>query len=83
MTRGGVVTDELLHVADILPTMLDLAGVRRPTEIDGRPVPPLYGRSLAPMLTGQTLQPVRGGLDALCFEMLECRSVLCGDWKLL
>lgn len=83
VTREGVVTDELLHVADILPTMLDLAGVRRPTEVDGRPVPPLYGRSLAPMLTGHTLQPVRGGLDALCFEMLECRSVLCGDWKLL
>lgn len=83
VTREGVVTDELLHVADILPTMLDMAGVRRPTEIDGKSVPPLYGRSLAPMLTEQTLQPVRTGMDALCFEMLECRSVLCGDWKLL
>ena len=83
VTRSGVVTDELLHVTDILPTMLDLAGVRRPTEIDGTPVPPLYGRTLAPMLTGRTLQPVRTGMDSLCFEMLECRSVLCGDWKLL
>ena len=83
VTRDGVVTDELLHVTDILPTMLDMAGVRRPTEIDGHPVPPLYGRSLAPMLTEQTLQPVRTGMDALCFEMLECRAVLCGDWKLL
>ena len=83
VTRSGVVTDELLHVADILPTMLDLAGVRRPDERDGEPIPPLYGRSLAPMLTGATVQPVRSGMDALCFEMLECRSVLCGDWKLL
>ncbi len=83
VSRSGVVTDELLHVADILPTMLDMAGVRRPSEWGGRPSPPLYGRSLAPMLTGATVQPVRGGMDALCFEMLECRSVLCGDWKLL
>lgn len=83
VSRSGVVTDEMLHVTDILPTMLDMAGVRRPTEIDGVPVPPMYGRSLAPMLTGSTVQPVRGGMDALCFEMLECRSVLCGDWKLL
>lgn len=83
VSRSGVVTDEMLHVTDLLPTMLDMAGVRRPTEIDGSAVPPLYGRSLAPMLTGATVQPVRGGMDALCFEMLECRSVLCGDWKLL
>ncbi len=83
VTRSGVVTDERLHVADILPTMLDMAGVRRPSEIDGEPVPPLYGRSLAPMLTGAAVQPVRTGMDALCFEMLECCSVLCGDWKLL
>lgn len=83
VTRSGVVTDELLHVADILPTLLDLAGADRPAEKDGQEVPPLYGRSWAPMLTGATRQPVRSPLDALCFEMVESRSVLCGDWKLL
>lgn len=83
VVQTGVVTDQLLHVCDLLPTMLDLAGVDRPTELDGRTVPPLYGRSLAPMLTEATRQPVRTGMDAICFEMLECRSVLCGDWKLL
>lgn len=83
VTQQGVVTDELLHVADILPTMLDLAGVDRPHQLDGRPVPPLYGRSLAPMLTGASRQPVRNGMDALCFEMVESKSVLCGDWKLV
>jgi len=83
VTRTGVVTDQLLHVADIVPTLLDWAGADRPREIDGRPVPEIYGRSLAPMLTGATRQPVRTGMDALCFEMVECRSVLCGDYKLL
>ena len=84
VTRSGVVTDEVLHVADILPTVLDLAGIDRPTSIGGKPVPPLYSRSLAPMLTGATRQPVRTGMDAICFEMLGCRSVITGDgWKLL
>lgn len=83
VTRAGVITDELLHVADLVPTMLDWAGVDRPTRFNGRDVPPLYGRSLAPMLTGTTRQPVRTGMDSLCFEMGECRSVLVGEWKLL
>src|SRR5699024_5964691 len=37
----------------------------------------------APMLTGAAVQPVRTGMDALCFEMLECCSVRCGGWKML
>lgn len=83
VAKRGVVTGELLHVADLVPTMLDMAGLRRPTEIEGRAVAPMYGRSLKPMLTEQTLQPVRTGMDALCFEMMECRSVICDDWKLV
>lgn len=80
--RRGVVTDELLHVADLLPTILDFAGVQRPTEWNGEQVPALYGLNLAPMLTGATNQPVRSSEDAICFEMTENKSVLSGEWKL-
>lgn len=84
VTHRGIITDELLHVTDLVSTMLDFAGVdRATTHPDGSAVPPLYGKTLAPMLTGATRQPVRSGMDALCFEMVECRSVICGDWKLL
>src|SRR5699024_4342504 len=83
VTRSGVVTNELLHVANILPTMIDMAGVRRPSEIDGEPVPPLYGRNLAPLHSGAAGQPVRTGLAALSLEMHDSYSVLCEDWKLL
>mgnify|MGYP000876008990 CR=1 FL=1 len=79
--KRGIVTDQMLHVADIVPTMLELAGLERPTERNGEAVPELYGRSLAPMLTGASDGPVRGEDDALCFEMIECRSVLKGNWK--
>lgn len=83
-TRRGVVTDQLLHVADIAPTLLEWAGARRPDSTDdGRPVPALYGRSLAPVLSGDTAEPLRGDDEAICFEMTECRSVLSGPWKLL
>jgi len=83
VTKRGVVTDELLHVADLVPTVLDMAGLTRPAFGERGPVLPLYGRSLTPMLTGATSQHVRTQMDAICFEMIECKAVLCGDWKLL
>jgi len=44
----------LTHVNDIVPTLLDLAGVAHPgTRYKGQPVQPLAGRSLVPVLTGQ------------------------------
>lgn len=35
--KRGIVTDQMLHVADIVPTMLELAGLERPTERNGYP----------------------------------------------
>lgn len=40
--KRGIVTDQMLHVADIVPTMLELAGLERPTERNGEAVPELY-----------------------------------------
>ena len=83
VNRNGIVTDQLLHATDILPTFLDYAGVERPSEFRGEPLEPLYGRSWRPWLEGATSQPVRGPYDALAFEMIECKAVIKGDWKLL
>ncbi len=44
----------LTHVNDIVPTLLDLAGLRHPgTFYKGQAIEPLIGRSLLPVLTGQ------------------------------
>ena len=73
----------MLHATDLLPTLLDFTGATRPDERDGEPLAPLYGRSWKPYLCGETLAPVRGPFDAVGFEMMECRAVIKGEWKLI
>jgi arylsulfatase len=42
------------HVVDILPTILEAAGVRYPSEIGGRVIQPLDGESLLDLMAGKT-----------------------------
>lgn len=79
--KRGVVTDEMLHVTDILPTILDYANVTYPKT--NKDLKPLYGTSLKPCLQEETKQPVRTAFDVLGFEIGECKAVLKGDWKLI
>jgi len=50
---GGRTIDALLQPADILPTLLDLAG------LDAEPEEPFHGKSFAPMLRGEPQEPIR------------------------
>ncbi len=79
----GIISDQLLHVTDVLPTLLDYAGAERPQHRGGHRLAPLYGRSWRPFLEKTSRQPVRGQYDALGFEMIECKAVIKGDWKIL
>lgn len=81
--KRGIDTSQLLHATDVLPTLLDFIGATRPAERDGQTLAPLYGKSWKPYLTGHSNAPVRGPGDALGFEMIECRAVIKGDWKLI
>jgi len=81
--RRGVVTDQLLHVTDVLPTLLDYAGVERPEKRKGSKLAPLYGRSWRAFLEETSRQPIRGHYDAVGFEMIECKAVIKGEWKIL
>ncbi len=81
--RRGIVADQLLHATDIVPTLLDYAGVERPAERNGHVLAPLYGRSWRAWLEQTSRQPVRGHYDAIGFEMIECKAVIKGGWKIL
>ncbi|WP_276496239.1 arylsulfatase [Pontibacter litorisediminis] len=81
MHKRGVVTNELLHVTDLLPTILDYANVSYPDT--DKNLKPLYGTSLKPCLQEETKQPVRNKFDVLGFEITECKAILKGDWKLI
>lgn len=66
--------DSRAQVADITPTLLDFAGVDyNPDEF--------YGRSLKPVLTGQT-NNVYGEDDAFAFEVSGTAALYKGNWKI-
>ena len=71
----------LMHVADIMPTLLDVAGVSYPQERNGKTLPPLIGKSWMPMLAGQVDSP-RSDRDYLAWEMFGNRAVRQGEWKI-
>jgi arylsulfatase len=67
------------HVIDVVPTVLELAGGKRPERWEDRPVPPLPGRSLVPVLA-------RDGTvthDFLWWGHEGNRAVRVGAWKLV
>ena len=66
--------DSRSHVADVAPTLLDLAGVAYARD-------EFYGRSLAPVLRGQ-LDEVYGDTDAFAFEVSGTAALYRGHWKL-
>jgi arylsulfatase len=77
----GSVNHGLMHVADLMPTLLEVAGARYPKTLAGRELPPLIGKSWGPMLAGRAESP-RTHEDVLAWEIFGNRAVRQGDWKL-
>lgn len=75
-------SDAFAHVMDIPATILDLAGVAHPDSFKGKPVAPLQGKSLAPILSGES-DSVRGPADWIGWEIFGNRAIRQGDWKLV
>jgi len=70
-----------MHVADIMPTLLELAGATYPTTHKGQALPTLIGKSWVRMLAGDAESP-RTDQDYLAWEIFGNRAVRQGDWKL-
>ena len=79
---GTINKNAVLHVMDIAPTLLELAGIRHPDTYEGREVLPMAGESWVGMLAGESDSP-RGPEDWVGFEFLGQRALRQGDWKLL
>jgi arylsulfatase A-like enzyme len=69
----------MVHLVDVTPTVMELAGVAAPVEHDGRPVPPMHGRSFLKAV-GDPQAPVH---DTLWWCHGGHRAVRVGDWKLV
>jgi arylsulfatase len=67
------------HVIDIVPTVLELAGIAKPADWQGEPIPPSPGRSLVPALTAD----VAVERDLLWWLHEGNRAIRVGDLKLV
>jgi len=77
----GSINQGLMHVADLMPTFLEIAGAGYPKTSHGQELPPLMGKSWLPMLAGQVESP-RTDQDYLAWEIFGNRALRQGDWKL-
>jgi arylsulfatase len=79
--QKGTINHGLMFVADIMPTLLEIAGTSYPKTYNGRDLPPLIGKSWMPVLAGKTESP-RSQQDYLAWEIFGNRALRQGDWKL-
>jgi len=82
LTNAGTMNHAFFHVRDIMPTILDIAGVPHPREIGGRTVLPLQGNSVLDLFAGKT-QTAYAGSDDVGYELFGLKAYFSGDWKIL
>ncbi|HET6223601.1 MAG TPA: arylsulfatase, partial [Dongiaceae bacterium] len=74
----GDIRSQFCHAIDVMPTILDAAGVAVPESIDGVAQQALDGASLLPVLADAAAPPPRG---TQYFEMLGSRAIYHAGWK--
>jgi arylsulfatase len=78
---AGSTSNALVHVTDVLPTLLDAAGVTYPEEVNGKPARAPIGGSVLPLLLGEAAgDTVSKGIG---YELFEMKAFLQDNWKLL
>jgi len=77
----GSIDNNVLHVADIMPTLLELAGASYPKEHNGKKLPPMIGKSWANLLAGKA-KALRDESDVLAWEVFGNQALRRGDWKI-
>jgi arylsulfatase len=75
---GGGIRRQFAHAIDVLPTLLDLAGLEPPREIGGVKQTPIEGVSLVPVLFDPESEDVH---PTQYFEMLGSRGIYHRGWK--
>ena len=78
---GELNKEAVLHVMDIVPTLLELAGIEHPSTYKGRAIAPVQGKSWVRMLDGTAESP-RSSDDWLGWELFNNRAIRKGDWKI-
>jgi arylsulfatase A-like enzyme len=78
ITSGGEVREQYLHISDLMPTILELAGVAAPDTLDGVPQQPIEGISAAYLLDDAQAESRRTSQH---YEMIGNRAMYADGWK--
>jgi arylsulfatase len=82
MANAGTMNHSFVHVRDIMPTILDLAGVEHTEEFEGRAVLPFQGRSVLDLLAGEAATPYAEA-SRVGYELFGLKAYFDGNWKIL
>ena len=83
MANAGSINQSFLHIRDIMPTILDAAGIKQPGEhFAGRPVQPIQGNSVLPLLEGREAE-TEPGVNEVGYELFGMKAFIEGHWKAL
>jgi arylsulfatase A-like enzyme len=82
MATAGKTSHALVHIRDIMPTILAASGIEPPTKFKGREVQPLQGGSLLDVAAGEAPQPYPGS-DHIGYELFGLKAYLAGNLKAL
>ncbi len=77
---SGKRSDALVHVMDMAPTFLEIAGANHPTHYKGKDVLPIQGLSILPILKGKS-DGIRSKQDTLGWELIGMRAIRSDNWK--
>jgi arylsulfatase len=79
----GVTNRSVVTVRDVMPTILELAGVDHPAgQFKGRQVLPMQGKSMLAVLEARA-DSVHGEDFSMGWELFGKRAIRSGDWKIL
>lgn len=83
LANPNSIIDAFSYATDIVPTILQLTGVPQPQgRYNGKEVEPIVGRSVVPLLQGQTRR-IYGDDDAIGYELNGHRALFLGDHKIV
>jgi len=92
MANAGTMNHSFFHIRDIMPTILDVANISHPEQINGRQVIPMQGRSILDVFGGEAATPYAEasqvgyelfGMKAFFYELFGMKAFFAGDWKVL
>jgi arylsulfatase len=82
MANAGSMNHTFFHIRDIMPTLLDLAGVDHTESFNGRKVRTMQGRSVLAIFEGKVPRHATEA-DRVGYELFGLKAFIDGDWKIL